>query len=280
MEPAQAPQGQPPPAPANPQGKRSFMDKQFGNMSGCGQWFIIILFPFIGLILGLIGLLACKDVKARSRAGTMALVGGIWFAIALLIMFGKLNSLPGVNTQKESPKIDMRTFFEHIQFQLRIGNADVAERVLHDVGVNRKGEGDDTLLGIAAFNRDTNVVLFLVSKGADVNAKDDDGFTPLMQAMLMGNDNKPAAPIVEILVANGADPNAQDKQGNTPLILASERGVLEAAQALVAKGADINAKNNQGWTALKCTSYQAGRSGGFHGENEVVDFLKEQGAKE
>lgn len=94
MESTQAQQGLPQPAPAKPEGNLSFMDRQFGNMSGCGQWLVTILFPFIGLILGVIGLLACKDAKARSRAGTMALVSGIWFIISIVIFTAMINSIP------------------------------------------------------------------------------------------------------------------------------------------------------------------------------------------
>ena len=93
METTEKQQNQPPPRQATG-GNRPFMDRQFGDMSGCGQWGIVILFPFIGLILGVIGLLACKDPKARSRAGTMALVGGIWFAISTIIFIGMINSAP------------------------------------------------------------------------------------------------------------------------------------------------------------------------------------------
>ena len=93
MESSRAPQSQPPP-PQGSDENLSFMDKQFKNMSGCGQWFIVILFPFIGLILGVIGLLACKDDKARSRASTMAFVGGIWFAISMVAFMGMINSAP------------------------------------------------------------------------------------------------------------------------------------------------------------------------------------------
>lgn len=94
MEPQPVPQNQPPPAPAHPEGNLSFMDRQFGNMSGCGQWLLTLLFPFIGLILGVVGLLACKDAKARSRAGTMALVSGIWFAISMALFIRMINSAP------------------------------------------------------------------------------------------------------------------------------------------------------------------------------------------
>ncbi len=69
----------------------SFMDKQFKNMSGCGQWFSVLFFPCIGFIAGLIGLFTCKDATARSRAGSMAIVGGIWFVISMLIFIWMIN---------------------------------------------------------------------------------------------------------------------------------------------------------------------------------------------
>lgn len=272
MDPTPAPQGQPPPVPANPGGQPSFMDRQFGGMSGCGQWFIIILFPFIGLVLGVIGLLACREAKARSRAGTMALVGGIWFAISLLIMFGQMRPAAGGKAQEQAPKIDMQAFYDSLQFSTGIGDLDVAERTLRDVGVNRRGENGATLLGVAAFHRDTNVVQLLVAAGADVNAKDDDGLTPLMQAMLMGSDIRPTAGVIDLLLANGADLQARNNEGDTVLGIAANHGVLEAVKVLVAKGADIHARNNQGWTPLKSASYQR--------KTDVVQFLKEQGASE
>ena len=77
MDPTPAPQGQPPPVPANPGGQPSFMDRQFGGMSGCGQWFIIILFPFIGLVLGVIGLLAALGKVVIIGRGASCVTQGL-----------------------------------------------------------------------------------------------------------------------------------------------------------------------------------------------------------
>ena len=64
----------------------------------------------------------------------------------------------------------------------------------------------------AAWGRHTEIVELLITNGADVNAKDDRGATPLHHAI----DKE----IVELLIAEGADVNAKDKRGRTPLDVA------------------------------------------------------------
>ena len=49
---------------------------------------------------------------------------------------------------------------------------------------------------------------------------------------------------VKALLAKGADVNAKANNGGTALIAASEHGHLEVVKALLAKGADVNAENN------------------------------------
>jgi ankyrin repeat protein len=55
----------------------------------------------------------------------------------------------------------------------------------------------------------------LIDKGANVNAKSRDGFTPLHVAAMRGN-----LPVVELLLESGADPNAIVQYGKTPAELA------------------------------------------------------------
>ena len=71
-------------------------------------------------------------------------------------------------------------------------------------------------LHFAALDGLNEIVELLIAKGADVNAKSDDGWTSLHDAASIGHNE-----IVELLIAKGADVNAKNNYGNTPLDLAS-----------------------------------------------------------
>ena len=55
---------------------------------------------------------------------------------------------------------------------------------------------------------------------------------------------------VKQAIADGADVNAKDFAGATPLHRAAQAGHNEIAELLIVKGADVNAKNNLGGTSL------------------------------
>src|SRR5262249_9850418 len=66
------------------------------------------------------------------------------------------------------------------------------------------------------------------------------------------------APAVRNLLDEGADVNARDPEGNTPLLLASFYASPQCVKLLIEKGADVNAANKAGATALTraATSYE------------------------
>lgn len=85
------------------------------------------------------------------------------------------------------------------------------------------------------------VVKYLIEQGADINAVDKDGATPLITACL----NKTGNHFVPLFIEDGADVNITDKQGNTALHYACRNYSPDAIQALCAAGAYADIQNNQ-----------------------------------
>jgi ankyrin repeat protein len=83
----------------------------------------------------------------------------------------------------------------------------------------------------------------LLDKGADIEAKDKDGWTPLLYAAVTMHEA-----IVRMLLDKGADVEAKNEDGRTPLLYAAERGHEAVVRMLLDKGADIKAKDKDGWT--------------------------------
>src|SRR5688500_18186341 len=106
------------------------------------------------------------------------------------------------------------------------------------------GDGS-TPLHWAAHRDDLAKVDQLIRAGANVNAANDIGVTPVWAASVHGT-----APIVKRLLDAGANPNTALVSGETPLMAASRAGRTDAVQALLAKGAHPNARGARGQTAL------------------------------
>lgn len=119
----------------------------------------------------------------------------------------------------------------------------------------------------AAKKGDTQAAEELIAKGADMNAKDNDGHTVLMGAAVRGNTK-----IAELLIANGADVNARNNSDDTALMLAALNGHTETAEMLINKGADLDARNNRSDTALTWAALQ--------GYTKTAEMLKKHGATE
>ena len=113
--------------------------------------------------------------------------------------------------------------------------------------VNAKDKGGLTPLHSATLRNAVEIAEFLLNNGADVNAKNYyDGLTPLHIAVMRN-----AVEGVEFLLNNGADVNAKNyHNGLTPLHIAVMRNVFRVAELLLNNGADVNAKNSDGWTPL------------------------------
>lgn len=117
---------------------------------------------------------------------------------------------------------------------------DVAELLLaKGANVNARANNGATPLHCAALggkvgiNGQRGVVALLLANKADIDARSDNGMTPLHAVAFVGHSD-----VVELLLAKGADVNAEDKVGNTPLDYAVQQGRQEVVKLLRAKGAD------------------------------------------
>ncbi len=103
----------------------------------------------------------------------------------------------------------------------------------------------------------------LIANDADVNAKAEDGDTPLQYAV---NTKE----VAELLIENGADVNAKDFEGWTPLHGAAGIGHMKIAELLITKGANVNAKDGVGFTPLDVA---------ITFKTQTADLLRKHGGK-
>ena len=89
----------------------------------------------------------------------------------------------------------------------------------------------------------------MLDKGADVNARTGTGATALMAAA--GRDARIAA----LLIEKGADVKARTKRGETALSNAATGGFVETARLLIEKGAEVNSTDYRGYTPLMHAAY-------------------------
>lgn len=115
----------------------------------------------------------------------------------------------------------------------------------HGANPNEIAELEYNALQWAVREGHAAVARILLERGADVNARDGNGWTPLMLAVWR---NDPA--MVDLLIAQHANLDTYNSNGWSPLSVAITYGERERVRQLVDAGANVNAANDAGYTPL------------------------------
>ena len=118
----------------------------------------------------------------------------------------------------------------------------VGQGVSINVELNQDG---DTPLTKSIFNRQTNLAVWLIANGADVEKALRNGRTPLIAAAGCGDMR-----VVDALLAAGAIIDRQMNNGATALMYAASKGFVNVARKLIQKGASTALQDNDGWTVF------------------------------
>jgi len=151
----------------------------------------------------------------------------------------------------------------------------------------------------------TEIVKFLLSKKADVKARNNNGGTPLHVAASQNSPNcailiiaagaspnikvvNPGSPmngatpmhwsafkntpkVAKVLLDKGANINAKTQFGGTPLHFAAARGTMEMIIFLISNKANINAKTRNGMTPLSMATKK--------GHTRAANYIRSRGGR-
>ena len=130
---------------------------------------------------------------------------------------------------------------------IQAGDRDAALETIEAGADVNAFQGDGTTpLHWAVYRDDAELARALIARGARPDVINRYGSSPLAEAVNIAN-----VELVDLLLAGGADPESPNDEGQTALMLAARAGSVEIAERLLRRGADVNAREAwRGQTAL------------------------------
>lgn len=130
---------------------------------------------------------------------------------------------------------------------IKQGDTELAADLLQDTAdLNAREQDGTTPLQWAIYTESVDIVSEMLESGADVEQMNREGITPLALAVMTGNEE-----IAGLLLDAGAGVDNPMANGETPLMMAARTGDLDTINLLLDRGADIDAREDlRGTTPL------------------------------
>lgn len=225
------------------------------------------------LIIGAIAFIIAYFTGESIGDAIAGIIGILVFIFMIAFIIGQIANLyQFLKHRRLKLKMSKKTELERFHSAVKNEDINIVESILKKMPelVDVKDDRGATPLHLAAKYIKKQMIELLISKDADVNAKDITGETPLHYATFSTLKNKKE--MVELLISKGADPNAKNDRGRTVLMRAILYGSIDLVEALLRNGADVNVQDNNGDTALNVAEKLM--------KHKIVQLLKNAGATE
>lgn len=137
---------------------------------------------------------------------------------------------------------------------VRNGNLEEVKQLIENNKdlIDEKNQNDCIPLHYSSYYGHKEINEYFIQKGADMNARSDEGETPLHYA-IYGERLE----VIRLLIKKGADIHIRCIRGRTPFhVVSRENGNVEIGKLLIENGADLNSKDNYGRTPLAYSAFR------------------------
>lgn len=120
----------------------------------------------------------------------------------------------------------------------------IASKMLQHSDLDARADDGSSIMHVAVHHRRHSLVASLVAQGVDVNTRDNRGCTPFILECTRSSS------FLRFLLTKGADFNARDRDGQSALHAAAGAGQVAVITLLLSLGLDVDVFDNDNYTPL------------------------------